>query len=107
MTLAIASRDADRLFLDCVREARPPFSPEQVVAEFAGLLKSYKVSRVFGDRYAGEWPREQFRKAGIIYEISPRTKSDIYRDVLPSLNSRRINSTRGYSSTTPVPPRPT
>jgi hypothetical protein len=23
-----------------------------------------------GDRYAGEWPREQFRRAGITYEVA-------------------------------------
>ena len=30
--------------LDCVREIRPPFSPDTVVEEFAALLKSYGVS---------------------------------------------------------------
>jgi len=88
--LAIAHRDADQIFLDAVREVRPPFSPEAVVAEFAQLLKSYRVSKVVGDRYAGEWPREQFRSHGIAYEPAPQPKSDIYRDLLPLLNSRRI-----------------
>ena len=49
------------------RERRPPFSPDGVVQEFAELLKSYKVRRVVGDRYAGEWPRERFRVHGIEY----------------------------------------
>ena len=37
MTLAVASRDAEtkRAVLDALREVRPPFSPEDVVAEFA------------------------------------------------------------------------
>jgi hypothetical protein len=78
------------MFLDCVREVRPPFSPESVVSEFAGLLKTYHVTRVTGDRYAGEWPREQFRKYGIVYEIAPKPKSDLYRDLLPLLNSRSL-----------------
>src|SRR5262249_26220900 len=47
---------------DALREVRPPFSPESVVAEFADLLNRYSVSTITGDRYAGEWPREQFRK---------------------------------------------
>jgi hypothetical protein len=67
MTLAIAHREKDRAVLDLVRERRPPFSPEQVASEFAELLKQYRVSLVRGDRYGGEWPREQFRKAGIEY----------------------------------------
>lgn len=90
MTLAIAHRDTDTVFLDCIREVRPPFSPEQVTAEFASVCKSYRVTRVMGDRYAGEWPREQFRKYGINYEVADRSKSDIYRDLLPLINSRQV-----------------
>jgi hypothetical protein len=43
-----------------------------------------------GDRYAGEWPREQFRKSGINYEVSEKSKSDLYREVLPAINSRTV-----------------
>src|SRR5262249_27623895 len=43
-----------------LRERKPPFSPEDVVAEFSELLKSYRVSKIAGDRYAGEWPLERF-----------------------------------------------
>jgi len=89
-TLAIAHLEkGGRAVLDAVREIRPPFSPEQVVAEYAGLLKAYGVSKVQGDRYAGEFPRELFRKHGITYEPSERTKSDIYRELLPLLNAAR------------------
>jgi hypothetical protein len=90
-TLAVAHQDAGQVFLDCVREARPPFSPEGVVAEFATLLKTYRCTRVTGDRYAGEWPREQFRKLGIAYELAPKPRSDLYRDLLPLVNSRRVD----------------
>jgi hypothetical protein len=57
MTLAVG----DQGFLDAVREAKPPFSPEQVVTEFAITLKSFRVSTVAGDRYAGEWPPQYLR----------------------------------------------
>jgi hypothetical protein len=89
-TLAIAHRDAGSLFVDAVREVRPPFSPEAVVAEFAATLRAYNVSRVTGDHYGGDWPPEQFRKCGIIYERCKKPKSDLYRDLLPLLNSRRV-----------------
>ncbi|THD46589.1 MAG: hypothetical protein E8A46_26395 [Bradyrhizobium sp.] len=89
-TLAISHKDADSIFLDCIREVKPPFSPESVVGEFAALLKTYRISKVTGDHYAGEWPREQFRKCGIQYELSGRPASDLYRDLLPLLNSRRV-----------------
>jgi hypothetical protein len=90
-TLAVAHRDSDAAaVLDAVREVRPPFSPEAVVAEFAATLKRYRVTKVSGDRYAGEWPREQFRKFGITYEVAAKPKSDLFRDLLPMLNSRKV-----------------
>jgi hypothetical protein len=89
MTLAIAHLDGDRAILDCVRECKPPFSPDDVVLEFCAALKSYGVSTVKGDRYAGEWPRERFRVRGVGYEPAEQAKSDLYRDLLPILNSGR------------------
>jgi Phage terminase large subunit (GpA) len=90
-TLAIAHREPDGvLVLDCLRETRAPFQPESVVADFCQTLSSYRVGRVTGDRYAGEWPREQFKKRNVDYAPSERVKSDIYRDMLPLLNSKRV-----------------
>ncbi len=44
MTLAIAHIESNGLaVLDCVREIRPPFSPDAVVEEFAALLKIYNI----------------------------------------------------------------
>ena len=90
MTLAIAHTEEDRTVLDCVRERRPPFSPASVVDEFTDTLKSYGCTQVTGDRYAGEFAREPFRKRGIEYITSDRAKTDYYRDVLPLLNSGQV-----------------
>lgn len=87
MTLAIGHAEGKVAVLDALRERKPPFSPEAVVAEFAKTIKSYGLSTVTGDRYAGEWPREQFRKQGITYLLAERTRSELYRDLLPALNS--------------------
>jgi hypothetical protein len=89
-TLAIAHREQDRGVLDAVREIRPPFSPAAVVTELADLLKSYGLHRVTGDRYAGEFSREAFRKQGIAYEVSEKSKSALYGELLPLLNSSRV-----------------
>jgi hypothetical protein len=89
-TLAVAHREKDVAVLDCLREVRPPFSPENVTKEFAELLKTYKIRRVHGDRYAGEWPREQFRKHGIEYKPAEKSKSEIYLELLPMLNSGKV-----------------
>jgi hypothetical protein len=91
MTLAISHRDrSGMVILDLVRERRPRFSPENVASEFAATLKVYGIKRVTGDHYAGEWPKEQFRKAGVQYDTSDKPKSAIYGDCLPLLNSGKI-----------------
>ena len=90
MTLAIAHLEKKVGVLDVVREFKPPFSPEQVVADCADLLKAYRITKVIGDRYAGEWPREQFRNHYITYEASAKPKSDLYRDMLPLINSGEL-----------------
>ena len=91
MTLAIGHQEHEIVIVDALREIKPPFSPESVVAEFSELLKSYHVSKITGDRYAGEWPRERFREHGIVYEPAQKPKSDLYRDLLPAINSRKLD----------------
>ncbi|TIT36185.1 MAG: hypothetical protein E5W65_10500 [Mesorhizobium sp.] len=91
MTLAVGHREGRNAVLDATRERKPPFSPEGVVADFSVLLKSYGIASVRGDRYAGEWPREQFRKHGIEYRVADKPRSDLYRDLLPLLNSRTVD----------------
>jgi len=90
MTLAIGHVEGETAVLDAVRERRPPFSPEDVTAEFCALLKSYRVSTVKGDRYSGQWCVEQFSKRGITYRHSERTASELYIEFLPLLNSGQI-----------------
>jgi hypothetical protein len=70
---------------------KPPFSPEATVEEFARLLRQYRCTSVYGDRYAGEWPREQFKRHSINYLPADKSKSDIYLDFLPLVNSRGVN----------------
>ena len=94
-TLAIAHRaghgeDQDEVVIDAVEERRAPCNPADVVAEFSVLLRAYEITRVTGDRYAGEWPREAFRRQGITYDPADRPKSDLYTDLLPRLTSRRV-----------------
>jgi hypothetical protein len=46
---------------------------------------------VFGDRYAGEWPREQFGRFGVGYDPAVPAKSQLYGDLLALINSARID----------------
>jgi len=94
MTMCIAHAekrgDVTVSVIDLVREVRPPFSPAEVVGEFADTLKAYGVLKVIGDRYGGEFAREPFHRLGIAYELAEKPKSDLYRDFLPLLNSKRV-----------------
>ena len=90
-TLAIAHRQDGVAILDAIRERTPPFSPEHVIEEFAGLLKDYRISEVAGDRYGGEFPRELFRKRGITYRLAAKPRSDLYQALLPVINSRLVD----------------
>jgi hypothetical protein len=91
MVLAICHRERDgRVVLDLVRERKPPFSPEAVVAEFCETLKAYRIHRLTGDHYAGEFVREPFRLRGINYQLADKPKSDLYRDALPLMNSGKV-----------------
>lgn len=92
-TLAIAHKDpkTDRLILDLCRGVKPPFDPSSVVKDFAMLLKTYRCYSVVGDRYAGEWVRESFSKAGIDYRHSEQSKSEIYLECLPLFTTGNID----------------
>ena len=90
MTLAIGHKEENRAVLDALREKRPPFSPDAVVEEFTDTLKRYRISEVTGDRYGAEWVAEAFRKAGIRYKAAERPKSDLYRELLPAINSGQV-----------------
>jgi hypothetical protein len=69
-TIAISHREGgsvvgtDRVVVDVVRAAGRPVNPYNATAEFAFLCKRYRVDRVTGDRYAGEWPVQAWRKWG-------------------------------------------
>lgn len=89
-TLAIAHSENGVGVLDAVRERRPPFSPDAVVAEFAELLKSYGIRRVVSDRYAGSWATERWAAHDVHNEPSAKPKSDLYLHLQPLVNSQRI-----------------
>ena len=91
MTLAIAHREKEVAILDALREAKPPFSPDAICSDFIEVLARYKVHAVTGDRWGGEFVREQFKKRGVRYDESDRVKSDIYKELLPAINCRRVD----------------
>src|SRR5262249_3815060 len=90
-TLAIAHLDQDdRVVLDAIRATRSPFDPSEVVKEYSEFLKSYRLNSILGDNYGGEWPKAEFAKHGTLYELSEKTKSELYLAAIPVFTSKRI-----------------
>ena len=95
--IAISHKEGDQIIIDAVREVIPPFSPSTTVSDvLVPLCKRYRIAgKVWGDNYAGEYPKELVRKAGLYYDLWPQHKSELYRDpLLPLLNSKRITLPR-------------
>ena len=85
--LAIAHREekSERIVLDRLEERRPPFGPQDVINEFSEIVKEYGIHEITGDRYAGEFVTQGFRKNGITFKNSELDKSSIYLEFEPML----------------------
>jgi len=88
--LAIAHTEGENVVLDLARRWPAPHNPQSVIREMAEILRAYGVRRVVGDRYAGEWPRQEFMKHQIAYNPAPQDKSRLYLDLLPLVLSGRV-----------------
>ena len=87
-TLAIAHAETNgKLILDVLRERRPPFQPQAVVAEFADVLKGFGISEVETDKYAAEFATAAWRDCGIAAVNSELTASEIYVNFLPLITN--------------------
>jgi len=82
-TLCIGHQGTDRFIADVVRGRAPPCDPKTVAAEFAALAKDYRCSKIIGDAYAGEWVAGAFSDAGMTYERSKLSRSELYIEALP------------------------
>ena len=87
-TLAIGHLDRDTVVVDVMRGLRG--SPAKIVAEYSNVLRTYNLHRVTGDRYAGRWPRDEFLRWGIRYEVSDLDRNGLYLELLAAMNSGRI-----------------
>ncbi|MBB4206427.1 hypothetical protein [Roseinatronobacter bogoriensis] len=87
-SMAIAHAEKDGAVIDLVTGRRG--SPAETVAEFVPILKRYNITRVTGDKYAGRWPRDEFAKHGIQYQVAELDRSGLYIELLAAMNSGRV-----------------
>ena len=92
--LAIAAYDTERrvavLCAADVADGGSTFNPRDAVRKFAAALKSWGLSQVTGDAYAGQTFRRDFEDLGISYSVSTRSKAEIYDDFEPRLNAGEV-----------------
>jgi len=89
--VAIGHSENEIAVVDVVRGWGAPFNPAIVTGECAALLASYGIREVEGDRYAGEWPRQEFRSNGITYTTAEKTTSENYLHLLPTVNQGAVS----------------
>jgi hypothetical protein len=83
-TIAVGHKEGERLVIDLVRGAAPPFDPTEVTTQYATLLKDYNVTSVTGDNFAQEWVESAWRSCGVSCNRSEMVRSEIYLECLPS-----------------------
>ena len=92
LSIAHCEPGSDTVIVSLVRRWSPPFSPEAVVREMAELIKQYGLSSVTGDNYSADFVVELYAKAGITYQRSADSASDIYLQTIPLFSTGKIEA---------------
>ena len=91
--LAIGHHDNNsRAIIDRVEQqaGSPPFNPRMAVVKFAAIIRSYGLSSVTGDNYAGNTFKMDFESMGIAYRVCPRPKTELYEAFEPAINAAEV-----------------
>jgi hypothetical protein len=90
--LCIAHLAGKTVVLDLIvkQPGSPPFDPRYAVARFCDVLADYKISKVYGDAFAGQTFRSDFQKRGVTYEVRSASASDLYERLEPVLNAGEL-----------------
>jgi hypothetical protein len=87
----IGDGDSKSFIADVVRARASPHNPNEAAKDHAALARSYGITEVVGDNYAGEWVSQAFRDAGIGYKKSDLPKSQLYLEGISSFNRGVVN----------------
>jgi hypothetical protein len=90
-TVAIghAERADNRVVIDVIRERKPRFVAEDVIREYADLLRGYGVYTVMGDKYAGGFTSDAWARNRVTFQECDNTTASNYLAALPLLTSGR------------------
>jgi hypothetical protein len=82
-------RVAGAVCVDLIRERKPRFVFEDVVREYAEILRTYHVHTIYGDGYAGGISADSWARNGVTFQKWKQDTSDNYLASLPLLTSKR------------------
>jgi hypothetical protein len=89
LALGHAEHADNRVVIDLVRERKPRFVAEDVIAEYARLLHIYGVSSVMGDGYAAGFTADAWERNRVRFVKCDNTTAENYLAALPLLTSNR------------------
>jgi len=90
-SLAIGHLENEKVIVDLVRSRAPKFNPDEVTSQYCDLVKVYKISKVYGDKFSGDWASNSWAKHDINYERSEKTKSELYLEAESPFNTERVD----------------
>jgi hypothetical protein len=89
--LAITHKGDDGLvYLDVIRERKPPFVPAAVIAEWAPILKQYRIAEVHGDAWGGGFHSGEWNANVITFAGADNTTSENYLAALSQFLAGRF-----------------
>jgi hypothetical protein len=88
--VALGHLEENRVIIDVVRSRAPKFNPDEITAQYCELLKIYGIGKVTGDKFSGDWSLNSFKKNGIDYDRSKKSKSELYLEAESLFNTERI-----------------
>ena len=86
--LAIGHREDEKVIVDVLMAKHG--SPAAIAAEYAEVMKQYRIATAISDRYAGEWPATEFQRHKVRLQYSELNRSQLYQNALPMLNTGRV-----------------
>lgn len=89
--VAIGHLENNRAIIDVIRSQAPKFNPDEVTSQYCELLKQYRISRVYGDKFSGDWSSNSYESRDVHYERSEKTKSELYLEAESPFNTESVD----------------
>lgn len=90
-SIGIGHLENDKAIVDVVRSQAPKFNPDELTSQYSDLVKDYRINKVYGDKFSGDWASNSWAKHDVDYERSEKTKSELYLEAESPFNTERVD----------------